>query len=66
MRGADRLAVTQARPDGRGAVRGAGGDRAGAALALPAQRASMRMGGGLLERVTEHVVYEAQKAGERP
>jgi hypothetical protein len=47
-------------------VRGAGGDGARAALTLPAQRASMRMGDGLVERIAEHVVYEAQKACERP
>lgn len=47
-------------------MRGAGGDRAGAALWLPAQRASMWVGEGLINRVAEHVIYEAQQAAEGP
>lgn len=47
-------------------MRGAGRDRAGAALTLPAQRTSVRMGEGLLHRIAEHVVKEAQQAVEAP
>ena len=47
-------------------MRGAGSDRAGAALGLPAQRVSVGMGEGLVNRVAEHVVEEAQQALEGP
>ena len=57
------LAVAQA--DGRQAIRGTRTDSAGTTLGLPAQGLTMWvMDGGLRERITEHVIEEAQKAVE--
>jgi hypothetical protein len=47
-------------------MRGAGSDGAGAALWLPAQRAAMGMGEGLVNRVAEHVIEKAQQSLEGP
>ena len=47
-------------------MRGAGSDRAGPALGLPAQGESVGMGEGLVNRVAEHIIEKAEHPLEGP